>query len=66
MVEGAIGIGALPAFMVDEKAQLVRVLSKVDAPEAEAYFVYPAELRDSARIVVFRDFLLRKIAETRF
>ncbi len=65
-IEGAIGIGALPAFMVDQKAQLVRILTKVDAPEAEAYFVYPAELRDSARIVVFRDFLLRKIAETRF
>ena len=65
-IEGAIGIGALPTFMVDEKAQLVRILTKVEAPEAEAYFVYPAELRDSARIVVFRDFLLRKIAETRF
>ena len=65
-IEAAIGIGALPAFMADERAQLVRILTKVEAPKAEAYFVYPAELRDSARIVVFRDFLLRKIAETRF
>ena len=30
----------------------------------EAYFVYPEELRTSKRISVFRDFLLRKVAET--
>ena len=32
-------------------------------PEVEAYFVYPEELRTSKRIAVFRDFLLRKVAE---
>src|SRR6266700_3499206 len=34
-------------------------------PPVEAYFVYPEELRTSKRISVFRDFLLRKVAETR-
>ena len=34
-------------------------------PAIEAYFVYPEELRASKRISVFRDFLLRKVAETR-
>ena len=34
-------------------------------PPNEAYFVYPEELRTSKRISVFRDFLLRKVAEGR-
>ena len=34
-------------------------------PEVEAYFVYPEELRSSKRIAVFRDFLLRKVAEAK-
>ena len=32
----------------------------------DVYFTYPEELRHSKRIGVFRDFLLRKVAETRF
>ena len=44
---------------------LVRVLPELTGPPVEAYFVYPEELRASKRISVFRDFLLRKVAETR-
>jgi hypothetical protein len=33
--------------------------------EFEAFFVYPEELRTSKRIAVFRDFLLRKVAEAK-
>ena len=29
----------------------------------KAYFVYPEELRHSRRVTVFRDFLLRRIAD---
>jgi len=65
-VQAGIGIAALPAFMPDRQSQLVRILHEVPGPEAEAYFVYPEELRNSQRIVVFRDFLLRKVAESRF
>ena len=38
---------------------------KLTGPPNEAYFVYPEELRSSKRISVFRDFLLRKVAESR-
>ena len=44
---------------------LVRVLPELTGPPIEAYFVYPEELRTSKRISVFRDFLLRKVAESR-
>ena len=42
---------------------LVRVLPELQGPRIDAYFVYPEELRNSKRIQVFRDFLLRKVAE---
>ena len=42
-----------------------QVLPELAGPPNEAYFVYPEELRASKRISVFRDFLLRKVAEGR-
>ena len=35
------------------------------SPDTDVYFVYPEELRQSARISVFRDFLVRNIIESR-
>jgi DNA-binding transcriptional LysR family regulator len=64
-VESGLGIAALPDFMVQEAASLVRILPELSGPEVEAYFVYPEELRSSKRIAVFRDFLLRKVTEGR-
>ena len=44
--------------------ELVNVLSQVEGPKTEVYFIYPEEMRQSKRINVFRDFLVRKVAET--
>ena len=60
-----LGLAALPDFVANEHGGLVRVLPEVSGPPNEAYFVYPEELRTSKRISVFRDFLLRKVAEGR-
>lgn len=60
-----VGIAALPDFVANEHSGLIRVLPEVAGPPNEAYFVYPEELRASKRISVFRDFLLRKVAEGR-
>jgi len=62
-IESGIGVAALPDFMAPETSGLVRILPEQSGPEGEAYFVYPEELRSSKRIGVFRDFLLRKVAE---
>jgi DNA-binding transcriptional LysR family regulator len=62
-VESGLGIAALPDFMERETSDLVRILPEMQGPEVEAYFVYPEELRTSKRIAVFRDFLLRKVAQ---
>lgn len=65
-VEAGIGMALLPAFLARQNPSLVRVLHDIEAPQVEAYFVYPEEMRGSQRVVAFRDFLLRKVAETQF
>jgi DNA-binding transcriptional LysR family regulator len=64
-VLSGLGLASLPDFVTTEHNNLVRVLPELAGPPQEAYFVYPEELRASKRISVFRDFLLRKVAETR-
>ena len=64
-LEGGLGIASLPSFMENETSSLVRVLPDLLGGEFEAFFVYPEELRTSKRIAVFRDFLLRKVTESK-
>ena len=65
-VESGAGLGALPEFMVQDRNDLVHVLTELQGPQIDAYFVYPEELRTTRRVTVFRDFLLRKIAQSKF
>jgi DNA-binding transcriptional LysR family regulator len=65
-VRSGLGLAALPDYMVDPNLNVVKVLPDLTGPTAEAYFVYAEELRHSKRIAVFRDFLVRKVAESKF
>ncbi|MDA0787458.1 MAG: LysR family transcriptional regulator [Proteobacteria bacterium] len=65
-VEAGIGVAGLPDFLARGARNLVRILPELEGPGNDAYFVYPEEMRNSQRISVFRDFLLSKVAETRF
>ena len=64
-VLSGVGIGALPDYFIEDSTTLVRILPEMQSPDTDVYFVYPEELRQSARIAVFRDFLVRKIIESR-
>ena len=64
-VQSGVGIGSLPDYMSREAGNLVRVLPEMGGPSYDAFFVYPEELRHSERIGVFRDYLIRRIAEDR-
>ena len=64
-VKAGIGIGPLPEYFIQEGRGIVQVLPELDGPSIEAYFVYPEELRNSARVAVFRDYLVREIAKAR-
>ena len=57
-VEKGVGIAMLPDYIVPRDSELVRLLSDHELPGFDSFFVYPEELRDSARVIVFRDFLV--------
>lgn len=65
-VQGGLGLANLPDYMVPADSNLVRVLPEISSPPTQCYFVYPEEMRHSKRIEVFREFLLRKVAESKF
>jgi DNA-binding transcriptional LysR family regulator len=62
-VQSGLGVGALPHYMTISDPNLVEVLPKLRGPTFDAHFIYPEELRNSKRVIVFRDFLRRKILE---
>lgn len=62
-VESGIGIAGLPDYMMQSVAQVTKVLPALTGPVTDVYLVYSLELRNSKRIKVFRDFIIRKLAE---
>jgi len=61
-VQSGLGIAALPEYMSREGRNLVEVMPEIPSSSLDVYFVYPEELRKAERIVVLRDFLVRKMA----
>jgi len=61
--QSGVGIAALPNYFAGQEGGLVQILPEIKGPTIETFFVYPEELRHSMRIAVFRDFLLKKIAD---
>ena len=56
-----LGIGLLPNYLTRDFPDLVRVLPDVDSAEVPVFLAYPEELRQSKRIMAFRDFVLEGI-----
>ena len=65
-VESGLGIATLPDYMAQGNSRIVRILPDMQGPTFDTYLVYPEELRNSKRIAVFRDFLIRKVGEWEF
>lgn len=57
--EAGIGLAGLPDYMTAASRRLVRILPDVRGESFELFFVYPTELRGSAKAKVFREFLQR-------
>lgn len=60
VVEAGVGIAVLPDYIVEDKHSLIQLIQHADVPTFDTYFVYPETLRASARLKVFRDFLISK------
>ncbi|OKL45468.1 LysR family transcriptional regulator [Pseudovibrio exalbescens] len=59
-VKRGVGLAILPDYMVERDTGFVTVLDKGrdELPSFDSYFVYPSELRNTARVTAFRDFLV--------
>ena len=65
-VQSGLGIASLPDYIVQGHNNVVRILPDLGGPSFDSYYVYPEELRKSKRVTIFRDFLIRKVAESAF
>ncbi|MGI9355144.1 MAG: LysR family transcriptional regulator [Rhizobiaceae bacterium] len=65
-IETGAGIALLPDYSIEENSTLVRIMTGTDVPSFDTYFAYSAELRHSARLGAFRDFLLEQAKSWRF
>ncbi|WP_407050248.1 LysR family transcriptional regulator [Methyloraptor flagellatus] len=55
-----VGIAMLPDYLIEADSDLVQLIPEADVPTLDCYFVYPEEMRNTARVKVFRDFLITK------
>ena len=65
-VEKGVGIAVLPDYIIPQDSGLVRLLPQADMPELDCYLVYPEEMKNVARVQVFRDFLVSKAQRWHF
>jgi DNA-binding transcriptional LysR family regulator len=65
-MRSGLGLAGVADYMSEKVSDVVRVMPEFEGGAVDAYFVYPEALRHSARVGVFREFLLQKIAETAF
>ena len=59
-VQRGVGVALLPDYLIDGNSDLVQLIPEADVPAFDCYFVYPEEMRNTARVKVFRDFLISK------
>ncbi len=60
-VRNGVGVALLPDYLIEEEERaLVQIDIDAELPAYETYFVYPSEMRNSARVKAFRDFLVAK------
>lgn len=61
-VKSGVGIAALPDYMIPSK-NITKILPEVSGPKTDVFLIYSTDIRNSKRINVFKEFLLRKLAE---
>ncbi|MDA9740713.1 LysR family transcriptional regulator [Pelagibacteraceae bacterium] len=65
-VQSGVGLAALPDYITYNVNGLTKVLPDEPGKPTETHFVYPASLRDNARLIAFRNFLFSKVNEWKF
>jgi len=65
-VQTGVGLAALPDYITNNQTNLIKVLPEIEGPLTETHFVYPASLKNVARVTAFRNFIFSKVSEWKF
>lgn len=61
-----IGVAMLPDYIVGRDPGLIQLPVSADIPSFDTYFCYPSEMKNSAKLKVFRDFIVAKARNWNF
>ena len=64
--QSGVGLAALPDYITINQPNLIKVLPEIEGPLTEAHFVFPASLKNVARVTAFRNFIFSKVYEWKF
>jgi len=56
----------LPDYITHNIPNLTKVLPEEPGKPTETHFVYPASLKNNARLMAFRNFIFSKVSEWKF
>jgi len=65
-VQSGVGLAALPDYITHNIPNLTKVLPEEPGKPTETHFVYPASLKNNARLMAFRNFIFSKVSEWKF
>lgn len=65
-VQNDVGIALLPDYVADSEAGLIQLKSDMTLPSFDSFFVYTEEMKASARVRVFKDFLVSEAQKWAF
>ena len=59
-VRRGVGLAMLPDYMAGKDSRLVPILSELEGPSFDTFFVYPEAMKNQAKLKAFRDFMFAK------
>ena len=65
-VQSGVGLAALPDYITHNIPNLTKILPEETGKPTETHFVYPASLKNNARLMAFRNFIFSKVSEWKF
>jgi DNA-binding transcriptional LysR family regulator len=65
-VQSGVGLAALPDYIAHNIPNITKILPDETGKPTETHFVYPASLKNNARLMAFRNFIFSKMSEWKF
>lgn len=65
-VQQGIGIAVLPDYIIGPNSGLMQISADFDVPGFDTYLTYAEEMRETKRVMAFRDFIIQKARDWTF